>query len=137
MSFEDILKADLIVHEGRKNNAYIDTVGKITVGVGYNLSDRELPDWIIDWLLDMTMTEAIETAEAFIKNFEELSDNRKAVLANMAFNLGSNRFRGFKKLKKAVESNQFDLAAQEMINSHWYRQVGNRGVYLADKMKTG
>ena len=137
MNFREILKDDLILHEGYRSKPYVDTVGKITIGVGYNLDDNGLPSKIIEELLDMTMTEAIENAQSFIRNFDDLSDNRKAVLANMAFNLGLNRFRGFKRLRAAVETSQFDLAAMEMLNSHWAKQVGQRATYLADKMKQG
>ena len=137
MNFREILKDDLILHEGYRSKPYVDTVGKITIGVGFNLDDNGLPSKIIEELLDMTMKEAIENAQSFIRNFDDLSDNRKAVLANMAFNLGLNRFRGFKRLRAAVETSQFDLAAMEMLNSHWAKQVGQRATYLADKMKQG
>ena len=137
MNFREILKDDLILHEGYRSKPYVDTVGKITIGVGFNLDDNGLPSKIIEELLDMTMKEAIENAQSFIRNFDDLSDNRKAVLANMAFNLGLNRFRGFKRLRTAVETSQFDLAAMEMLNSHWAKQVGQRATYLADKMKQG
>jgi len=137
MNYREILKDDLILHEGYRSKPYTDTVGKITIGVGYNLDDNGLPSKIIEELLDMTMTEAIKDAESFIRNFDSLSDNRKAVLANMAFNLGLNRFKGFKRLRAAVETGQFDLAAQEMLNSHWARQVGKRATYLAEKMRAG
>ena len=38
-------------HEGRRAFPYLDTVGKLTIGVGRNLSDRGLSEDEIDLLL--------------------------------------------------------------------------------------
>ena len=47
----DKLEQLLIDHEGYEKKPYTDTVGKITIGVGWNLSDKGLPEEIIQQLL--------------------------------------------------------------------------------------
>jgi lysozyme len=49
------------------------------------------------------------------------------VVVDMIFNLGSNGFAQFKKLQAALARQDYAGAAQEMRDSRWYRQVGNRG----------
>ena len=41
------LHQSLITHESCRYYPYIDSVGKITIGIGYNLSDRGMTD---DWI---------------------------------------------------------------------------------------
>ena len=53
----------------------------------------------------------------------------------MAFNLGPNRLAQFKNFKQALENNNFELAAKEMIDSRWYNQVGNRSKELVNIMR--
>ena len=62
---------------------------------------------------------------------------RQAVLIDMMFNLGSPRFKQFKKMIQALEDNDYSRASFEMLDSKWAVQVGNRANYLAEKMKQG
>ena len=43
------LRVSLVLHEGYRKYPYIDSVGKVTVGIGYNITDRGMDDgWIND-----------------------------------------------------------------------------------------
>ena len=64
-----------------------------------------------------------------------LSEARQRVVVNMMFNLGPNRFNAFKKVNAAIEAGEFQVAADEMIDSKWYRQVGNRAERLEQAMR--
>jgi len=137
MSFLEILKDQLIIDEGYELKPYPDTAGKITIGVGVNLTDRGLPAHMIDELFEKDMENSYRDAEKLISNFSSLSDNRKAVLANMSFNLGYYRLKGFKKMIGAVERSEFNRAADEMLDSKWARQVKQRAIRLANHMRKG
>ncbi len=63
-----------------------------------------------------------------------LSEPRRAVLANMAFNLGIAGLLGFKNFLRCVQENRFADASVEMLDSQWSRQVGARARRLADQM---
>ena len=137
MSYRDILKAQLKIDEGVKNKLYRDSVGKWTIGCGHNIDDKGLPPQVIDLLLEMDMDDAEVTAKKLFPSFESLSDERKAVLTNMAFNLGEERLGAFRKFRRAILEENWDQAATEMLCSQWADQVGQRAVRLAKQMRTG
>jgi hypothetical protein len=49
----------------------------------------------IDFMLDNDLDEAEATARTLFPTFDSLSEARKAVLVNMAFNMGLHRLAGF------------------------------------------
>ena len=58
------------------------------------------------------------------------------VLVDMSFNLGKPKLMKFKKMIEALQRYDFETAADEMIDSAWYHQVGRRSKYLVNKMRT-
>lgn len=66
-----------------------------------------------------------------------LDEVRKAILINMCFNLGLPRLMTFRKMLKALEDRNYELAAKEMLDSKWAKQVGNRAIELSEMMRTG
>jgi lysozyme len=69
--------------------------------------------------------------------WRQLSDRRQRALANMAFNLGAQRLRGFAKMIKALASAQYDEAARQALESKWARQVGARAERIAAMIREG
>ncbi|MBL4664245.1 MAG: hypothetical protein JKY22_12005 [Flavobacteriaceae bacterium] len=67
----------------------------------------------------------------------ELSGVRRAVLIDMAYNLGLSGLLKFRRMLAAMEVRDFDKAAIEMENSRWFNQVGNRSKRLQKMMITG
>jgi len=135
MTYIEIVTAQLRVDEGVRAKPYRDTVGKLTIGVGRNLDDVGLRPDEIDYLLANDVRVAKDTAETLFANFHALSDERKAVLINMALNLGQTRLAKFARFRAAVTTGNFALAAIEMLDSAWAVQVGDRANRLAEKMK--
>ena len=66
--------------------------------------------------------------------FLKLSETRQAVLLDMCFNLGITRFLQFKMMLTALEMEEYEEAAKEMLDSKWAKQVGKRSVRLAEMM---
>ena len=58
------------------------------------------------------------------------------VVGSMQYNLGWPRFSQFKKFWKALEAHDYLRAAEEMIDSRWYRQVKERGERLVSLMQS-
>ena len=137
MSYRDILRAQLIVDEDLRQKPYLDTVGKLTVGVGRNLDDKGLSREECLYLLDNDIADAEKDARTLFPGFDSLSAARKAALVNMAFNLGQTRLAGFRRLIEAVKEQDWEQAAKEMLDSRWAQQVGNRAVRLAKQMRHG
>jgi lysozyme len=69
-------------------------------------------------------------------DFDELPEEAQQVIANMMFNMGRPRLSGFKGMKRGVDSRDWHAAADEMVDSAWYRQVTNRADRLVERIRT-
>jgi lysozyme len=136
VTYRDIATAQLQVDEGRKAKLYNDSLGIPSIGIGRNLRDVGLRPDEIDYLFQNDLNAAEAIAKALVPSFEHLSDNRKAVILNIAFNMG-NRLAEFVKFRKAVQEENFDAAATELASSRWSIQVGVRATRLAKQMRDG
>lgn len=134
----DKLKERIIREEGWKNELYQDTKGIWTIGVGYNIEEKGLPNYIIDQLLRTTLSEAWEEARSVVTNWYRLNYARRSVLVAMVFQMGLSRTLGFKRMIAAVEAEDFDTAADEMLDSKWAREDSPaRAEREADIMREG
>ena len=137
MSYLDICAGQLPVDEGSKSHPYRDTVGILTIGVGRNLESVGLRQDEISLMLRNDSAAADKDAQALVPSFQALSDQRKAVLVNMCFNLGRSRLSAFVRFLGAVSDGRFNDAADEMLASMWAVQVGQRAQRLAKMMREG
>ena len=130
------LVEQLMLHEGVRSKPYMDTVGKITIGVGRNLSDVGLSDDEIFYLLNNDLDEVLRDLETF-PWFAELDPIRQRVMADLRFNLGPDRFRGFKMMLRCMASGDHAGASNALRSSVWFSQVRTRGPRLVDMLRTG
>lgn len=133
----DRLKKQLEIDERRSKKIYTDTEGKISGGIGRNLTDRGFSDDEIELMYANDIKMAEKDARALVPGFDLLNDVRQEVVMNMSFNMGYTRLSGFKRFISALNSSDFDGAADEMRTSKWYGQVGQRGVRLVNAMRMG
>lgn len=152
------LKALLVKHEGLRLTPYRCPAGKLTIGVGRNIEDkgfsaeerrvlgldngRKLDDGITAdearYLLDNDINEVWQALSAKLAGlFNSLEEARQHVLLDMAFNLGVAGLLKFRKMIAALERRDFERAADEMKDSTWYTQVGDRGPDLEQMMRSG
>lgn len=141
MTFLKQVHKDLRRHEGCRLKPYKDTEGVWTIGYGHTGKDIHSATPAISmeqaskWLAE-DITEAIAVAKTIAPVYRELDSVRKAVLINMAFNLGY-RLKGFKKFLAALEVRDYSRAALEMLDSKWARQVKGRATELSARMSSG
>ena len=136
----DRLRLEIMRDEGRSLQMYLDTESKWTVGYGRNLSQRGISEDEAEYLLDNDITIAIKDAQQEWAEFwDDLSRIRREVLVNMTFNMGRGRFRRDKwpGLEGALLSRDYEKAGDEMMDSLWARQVGDRAHRLAVNMRGG
>ncbi len=144
---KDLLIQELVRDEGEKLVAYDDATGKpvkpgttvvahVTIGVGRALDVNGITPTESRYLLSNDIDRTLEGLRASLAWFDTLSDVRQRVLCNMAFNVGVNGLLKFHDLMRYCESQQWSLAADEMVDSHWYRQVGERAERLEAMMRT-
>lgn len=131
------LKKQLEVDELRSKKIYTDTVGKVSGGIGRNLTDRGFSDDEIDLMYANDIKIAEKDARALVPGFDHLNDVRQEVVMNLSFNLGYSRLAGFKRFLSALNSSDFGDAAAELQDSKWFGQVKDRGVRLVKAMRTG
>ena len=72
-----------------------------------------------------------------IEGFSLLSEPRQRIIAEMIFNLGKRNLMKFKNMWKAIQLQDWNRAANEMLDSLWAKQVGKRASRLAARMRTG
>ena len=127
----------LLKHEGLRLFPYTDTVGKLTIGIGRNLSDRGISNSEAEILFENDVRLAELGLKSAFYNYDSFSENRKNALTDMVFNMGLSRFYGFKKMITATRSGDWARAADEMLDSLWANQVGNRATELANMVRNG
>lgn len=133
----DKLKAQLSIDEGRKARIYVDTVGKITGGVGRNLTDRDFSADEIDLMLNNDIALVERQLDKALPWWRSMTDARQDAVANMAFNMGIAGLLKFKNTLTFMQAGKYEAAAQGMLASLWARQVGRRAARLAEMMRTG
>lgn len=130
------IEEQLILHEGMKLKPYRCPAGKLTIGVGRNLEDKGLSKQEALFLLRRDIAEITNELRKY-PWFETLDMVRQKVLIDMAFNLGINGLLSFKKMLSYLKAGDYEKAADEMVNSRWYGQVGDRSKRLVKMMRTG
>lgn len=137
--WKDTVREQLKRMEGVKRFSYIDTKGKTTVGCGRNLTDKGLSPVEIDFLLMNDLADAEDDARRLLSDscFEALTDNRKSVIVNMAFNLGYARLARFTAMIGAIKAGRNPDVAREMRNSAWYTQLKARAEELTTLWERG
>ena len=141
----EIVKEDLIRHEGNVAEIYLCSEGYPTFGIGHMVTEEDMEH---TWPVGTPVTDerilevfkkdcqiAYTDACTLVLNFAGQAPDAQRVLVNMAFNLGRNRLSKFKNMLKYVNEGNYLMAANEMINSKWYGQVGRRSAELVDMMK--
>ena len=134
------LKQQLIRDEGSVSHAYEDSLGFTTIGVGRLIDARRgggLSDSEIGYLLSNDIEEKTAQVLAALPWASKLSETRRAVLINMAFQLGINGLLKFKRALGSIEDGQYSEAAMEMLDSLWAQQTPERAKRLSKQMTTG
>lgn len=129
------LRKSLINNEGYRNYPYVDSTGHLTIGIGYNLTDRGLDD---DWI-NAQYQRDVEYFYIRLHEFPwfaNLNLDRQIVLIDMAF-MGWKSFLSFRKMLASLELGDYKNASREMLQSKWAIQVKGRAVLLAKAMETG
>tara|TARA_Y100000114_G_scaffold54937_1_gene50200 strand:- start:1805 stop:2227 length:423 start_codon:yes stop_codon:yes gene_type:complete len=126
-------------HEGVRSKVYMCSAGYETIGVGRNIAESGLglSEDEIEYLLANDIKRVREELEDNYFWFRALNEARQDAMIDICFNLGLTRLRGFVKALEAMSREQFDIAADEFMDSRWAKQVGNRAVEVTEIIRTG
>ncbi|MCX8566967.1 MAG: lysozyme [Glomeribacter sp. 1016415] len=130
------LISELKRDEGERFKPYFDTVGKITIGVGRNLTDGSISQCECEILLHNDIQNTLAWLDRSLPWWRTLDAVRQRVLINMAFNLGGHLLT-FVNTLDAMQHSDYAAAAHGMLASKWATQVGQRALRLANRMRTG
>lgn len=130
----------IIEHESKERYGYTDSLGYLTIGIGRNIDKRSgkgLSDDEMMYLYGNDLTACKNHLETFTW-FNKLDMVRRGVMLEMRFNLGPDRFLGFKKMIAAVQAKDYQTTVKEMKDSKWATQIGKgRLDDLCNRMLTG
>ena len=139
------LRADLELDEGVKHEIYLDHLGLPTFGIGHLIRDEdpEHGEPVGTAVTDDRVAEAfkqdiqitLEDCQKLYDDFDDLPEEAQLIIANMCFNLGYPRLSKFKGMKAGVDARDWNEAADQMVDSRWYRQVTNRADRLVQRMR--
>lgn len=139
------LRQELARDEGVVYEIYLDHLSLPTFGLGHLVrpSDREygqpVGTPVSEERVNECFTEDVQTTlddcEILYPDFAELPDEAQLVIANMMFNMGRPRLSKFKGMKAGVDARDWNRAADEMVDSRWYKQVTNRAERLVGRMR--
>lgn len=129
------LRNTLIRHEGLKLLPYKCTAGKLTLGVGRNIEDRGISKETAMQMLDEDIEICLNELMERLNYFETLPTEVQETLVNLCFNMGISRLMKFQLMLGAIEAGQYELAAKELLDSRYARQVGKRAEELADILR--
>ena len=122
MDIKDLIRK----HEGLVLKPYFCTSGKLTIGYGRNLEDLGISIQEAELMLQTDIARCFVDLQRVFPDLLSFPQELQAVLVDMMFNLGLPRFLGFQKFIAAIRERDYNKAAEEMKNSHWYEQVTNR-----------
>ncbi len=159
------LRSQLILEEGLRLVAYDDVTGmpvpsggvcrgKLTIGVGRNLDSNPLTmqeqsiighngrDFPIThdnaiMLLNNDITYACAALDENLPWWKFADEIRARVLIDLTFNMGIIKLLDFHHFISAMRACTYDWAADELKDSLWYGQVGQRGIRLVAMVRTG
>lgn len=135
MEFQELLRAQLVRHEGLRLSPYRCSAGKLTIGVGHNLDAVPITERAAIAILDDDLADVFAQLDKHLPWWRDLDENRRLVLADMAFNLGVPGLMKFKNTLAAIRAGRYEMAATNMLESLWAKQVGKRAITLAKMMR--
>ena len=139
------LRAQLAIDEGVKYEVYKDHLGYATFGIGHLITAHDPENgWSVGTDVDEDrVIQAFESdcetvlsdCNILYEDFGDLPEEAQQIIANMMFNMGRPRLSKFRGMKRGVDARDWDAAADEMVDSAWYRQVTNRADRLVNRMR--
>ena len=141
----EILRKQIEADEGCKYEIYLDHLGLPTFGIGHLVTEADgeynqpvgttiTTDRVAE-CFNKDVGTVLEDCERLYADFDSLPEEVQLIIANMMFNMGYPRLSKFKGMKAGVDARDWQQAADEMVDSKWYRQVTNRAERLVQRMR--
>lgn len=132
------LKNSLKRNEGVRLKPYVDSVGKISIGIGRNLTDVGITLDEADYLLDNDIKHVLDQVqqEDWWPSVKD-NDVRARAMVEIVFNMGIYGVRTFKSAISCLKALDFSGAARNFMDSKWSQQVHDRVAIICQMIETG
>ncbi len=133
------LEEQLCRDEGEVLHEYKDHLGYSTIGIGRLIDKRKGGGITHEEALYLLRNDINKRKMQVLSRLPwavNLSEERQAVLFNMAFQMGIDGLLGFENTLRMIQDKRYDAAADNMLKSLWARQTPERAKRLAIQMKT-
>ena len=142
----EALREQLKIDEGVKYEIYKDHLGYPTFGIGHLITENdpehgkpdgtEISEDRVNEVFESDVAKFVSEAKILFSDLDELPDVAQQVIVNMAFNMGRPRLSKFKNFIAGVNDRDWTRAAEEMMDSRWATQVGDRAIRLRNQILT-
>lgn len=139
------LRNELEADEGCKYKIYLDHLGLPTYGIGHLVTENDeehgqpvgtpVSEERVAEVFEQDIQITLDECQRLYEDFDDLPEEVQLIIANMMFNMGRPRLSQFKGMKAGVDARDWNQAADEMVDSKWYRQVTNRADRLVTRMR--
>ena len=132
------LMEELKEAEGFRQHCYVCTEGKHTVGYGRNIDEDGglgLSQAEAEMLLANDVQRSIDECSRGFGWFDDLDPVRQAVIAHLAFWIGYPSLSTFNRMSTAIARQEFETAANELLDSKLAGQVPSRTARLAEQLR--
>jgi len=139
------LRNELEIDEGVKYEIYLDHLGLPTFGIGHLVTEddpehgqevgTEVSKERVAEVFEQDVQITLDECQRLYDDFDDLPEECQLIIANMMFNMGRPRLSQFKGMKAGVDARDWNKAADEMVDSRWYKQVTNRADRLVTRMR--
>jgi lysozyme len=125
----------IVEDEGYKRCVYKDSLGLPTVGFGHLMLPTETFKCIDSHYAVKLLRKDYTDAQLDVETRYPWADSDvKLVLINLTFNMGSTRLSKFTKTLSHLKDGEHDLAAGELLDSVYARQVPRRASMMAARI---
>ena len=141
----DKLREEIEYDEGNVEKIYLDHLGLPTFGIGHLVTEwDEEYGWEVGTevsndrcveAFNKDIQTVVSDCHKLYSDFDDLPEEAQRIIANMMFNMGRPRLSKFKGMKRGVDARDWNAAADEMVDSRWYRQVTKRADRLVERMR--
>ena len=141
----DKLREEIAYDEGSVNEIYLDHLGLPTFGIGHLVLDSDpehgqpvgtpVSEDRCNSAFDEDVKTVLNDCSILYDDFDDLPEEAQRIIANMMFNMGRPRLSKFKGMKRGVDARDWNAAADEMVDSNWYKQVTKRADRLVARMR--
>ena len=140
------LRKELELDEGCKHETYLCSQNVVTGGIGHMITEWDdekylevgvkIPDDQVKAWFNKDIETVLSDCELLYDDFDHLPEEAQLIIANMMFNLGYPRLKKFVGMKAGVDARDWNKAADEMIDSNYYKQLPNRAGRLVKRMRS-